>query len=418
MPGQFGFSDFSMELGDFEMKKSRKHLDRLHSVTFGGSVHSIPVVSGDMVIFCCADHHVYAVDVRTGKEAWSFKARGIMAGNSPELHEGTVYAGTMAGDIHALDAETGKELWEFRAGGGVTTKPLFYLNMIYFGSLDGYLYCLDMNGKELWRFRTGDEIFFPPAEHEGRIYFGSDDGYFYCIDSVTGKEIWKFKTGDEVINEAPASFHEGKVYFGSIDGHLYVLNADTGRMIWKTKSGKYGNCFSPVFMGDMILNASRDGIFYALDMNGKEIWRFRTGGVIGVTAALRKGKIYFGSEDGNMYCLNGNGKELWRFKTSGPAWSPPVFLNKKACFGSWDCHLYCADAETGEKVWSFPTSTQVTSNLAPPYEAWKAEIKTEAHEPESEGEREINVGDTGSSEYSTGSEYSVKSEYVIETGYG
>ena len=49
---------------------------------------------------------------------------------------------------------------------------------------DNHLYYLDAaDGSLLWKYRTGDLINCKPYYYEGAIFFGSRDGYFYCVDA-------------------------------------------------------------------------------------------------------------------------------------------------------------------------------------------------------------------------------------------
>jgi len=405
------FSDFYVELEDFEVVKKDKLVSRAVTIGPGGSIHSIPRIVDGIVYFGSLDLYIYAVDCERGKLVWRFKTDGKMGCNSAEVENNIVYMGTLSGSFYALDAKTGKMIWRFKAGDGVTAKPLVWKDRIYFSSLDGNFYCLDKNGKEIWRFKTGDPIFYAPSAYKGKIYFGSSDGNFYCIDTE-GKELWRFRTGDEVINEAPAAFNKGVVYFNSMDNNFYAVNAETGKEIWRFKAGKYGNCFTPLIYNDRVYCASRDGIFYALTLEGKEIWRFRAGGLIGVTAICHKDRLYFGSEDGNIYCLDMGGKEVWRFKTSGPVWSPPAVWKDKLYDGSWDCHFYCLNLD-GKEIWRFSASDQTPSKLDPPYKIFEMVVKKSFDETEEIDEKyDLDFVGGGSDDV-----YNVKSEYVFETTY-
>lgn len=57
--------------------------------------------------------------------------------------------------IHALNAETGESVWSYTTGGRVDSPPTIHGDAIYFGSADGWLYCLRASDGELaWRFRA------------------------------------------------------------------------------------------------------------------------------------------------------------------------------------------------------------------------------------------------------------------------
>lgn len=409
-----GFSGFELELEDFEVRKIGSSLNRLYSVGPGGSILSLPEIKDGVVFFCSMDQHVYALDCAGGGVKWKFRTGGNMAGNSTALNaeDDVVYAGNLAGSFYALGAKTGKEIWRFRAGSGVTTKPLFYRDRIFFPCLNGNVYCLDKDGRELWRFKTGGEIYYAPAGDDGKIYFGSYDGNFYCIDAGSGREIWRFRTGDEIQSEGPIHVHKGVAYFASMDNNLYAVDAKTGRELWRFKTGKYGNCCSPIIHDDVVYHGSRDGILYAVSLDGRELWRFKAGGLIGPGVSAQKNRIYFGCEDANLYCLDVNGNELWRFRTSGPIWNYPVVWKNSLLFGSWDCHFYCIDF-SGKEKWRFQTSDKTISKVDPPYKVFEMVVKKSFEDAnEKDDKYDINLGAKSEDRF-----YTAKSEYVGETTY-
>ncbi len=72
--------------------------------------------------------------------------------------------------------------------------PIIVGDKLYYGSTsDHAIHCLDANtGAELWTFTTGGPIRIAPTFYNNRLYFGSDDGYAYCIKASNGKFIWKY----------------------------------------------------------------------------------------------------------------------------------------------------------------------------------------------------------------------------------
>jgi len=96
---------------------------------------------------------------------------------SPELHQkwerplpGPLTAVTVAAgrlfvaqrDAHtlwALDADDGTALWSYTAGGRVDSPPAIVNGLVYFGSADGWVYCLTAEtGTLVWRFRIAPEV--------------------------------------------------------------------------------------------------------------------------------------------------------------------------------------------------------------------------------------------------------------------
>ncbi len=77
--------------------------------------------------------------------------------------------------------------------------PAFFVTSadgaVYFGSsIDNAVHCLDAKtGKERWVSFAGGAVRLPPSIAQGRVYFGSDDGYAYCVSAEDGELIWKFR---------------------------------------------------------------------------------------------------------------------------------------------------------------------------------------------------------------------------------
>ncbi len=113
--------------------------------------------------------------------------------------------------VTALDTGTGAEKWKFYADGPVRYAPIAANGKVYFGSDDGYLYCLDAgNGKLIWRFRGGPSnrkvlgherliscwpIAGGPVLTDGMVYFAAgiwpfEGLFFYALDAETGKVRW------------------------------------------------------------------------------------------------------------------------------------------------------------------------------------------------------------------------------------
>ncbi len=68
---------------------------------------------------------------------------------------------------------------------------------IFFGSpVDNSVRALDAaSGQLLWRYTTQGPVRFAPAFHEGRVFFGSDDGWVYCVTADSGALIWRHRAG-------------------------------------------------------------------------------------------------------------------------------------------------------------------------------------------------------------------------------
>jgi len=60
--------------------------------------------------------------------------------------------------------------------------------------------CLDATtGLVRWQFHTEGPVRCAPTFHAGRLYFGSDDGYVYCLEAESGKLVWRTRIADSAL---------------------------------------------------------------------------------------------------------------------------------------------------------------------------------------------------------------------------
>ena len=65
------------------------------------------------------------------------------------------FTSSVEGRVVSMDAATAKKNWEYFAGAGVYRTPMFWEGKLYFGSEDGWAYCLEAKtGKLLWKFQA------------------------------------------------------------------------------------------------------------------------------------------------------------------------------------------------------------------------------------------------------------------------
>ncbi len=81
----------------------------------------------------------------------------------------------------------------------VTYDRAFHLisdgrRLIFASSAEDHVTCLDAHTAALqWRFTTEGPVRLAPTIDQGRVYFGSDDGFVYCLDLAQGKLLWKYR---------------------------------------------------------------------------------------------------------------------------------------------------------------------------------------------------------------------------------
>jgi hypothetical protein len=125
-------------------------------------------------------------------------------------------------DVHtllALDAKDGSTLWQSTAGGRIDSPPTVHAGRVYFGSADGWVYCLRAaDGALAWRFRAAPasrqivsssqlesawpvhgSVLVHPGNGEparpvvyaasGRSSFLDGGLYLHALDALTGKPL-------------------------------------------------------------------------------------------------------------------------------------------------------------------------------------------------------------------------------------
>ena len=84
--------------------------------------------------------------------------------------------------VHAIDVSTGKAAWTFETRARVDSSPVVAGDRLYVGSSDGRLYVLDLaTGQKRWEFDTGAALTASPAIAAGRVVIGSVDGVLHCF---------------------------------------------------------------------------------------------------------------------------------------------------------------------------------------------------------------------------------------------
>ena len=413
----FDFDEFSIEMEDFEYKKVRK-FDRIFLVGEGGSFTQEPLVHKGLVYVGSMDHNVYAINAITGRLVWNFKASDGILISSPVFDEGIIYIGSYDQNLYALDAATGRLVWKFPTMGKIISSACSVNGKVYFGSTDQNFYCLDSKtGRLIWKYRTQGEICSNPTFYKGKIFFGSYDHFLYCLDAETGSLEWRFETQGDIFFQPRLLVHDDRVYFPSFDNYLRVVDVNTGNLVWKFLTGSYGGMGSgPVLYKNVLYQANREGVIYALTMDGEELWRFRINNAI-AHPLVEDDKIYFGSEDQNLYCIDLSGKKLWTFPTQGIVWWKPAIRDGKIYFTSWDCNLYCVDVKTHRLVWKFRGQGS-PSYIPPPFESYelvakKSVIESGLVEADTRKRYEFDTEES----HEEGSVYKMRITYQVSTHY-
>ncbi|MEW5814173.1 MAG: PQQ-binding-like beta-propeller repeat protein [Spirochaetota bacterium] len=104
-------------------------------------------------------------------------------------------------------------------------NPVVLKDTIYFGSVDGNIYALDIvSGYMRWVYKTKGTINSVPYADNKNVYIGSNDGKVYAVSQKDGKEAWSFQTDSTV--QSTILKYKDSIIFVSDGGHVYFLSAD------------------------------------------------------------------------------------------------------------------------------------------------------------------------------------------------
>jgi outer membrane protein assembly factor BamB len=265
--------------------------------------------------------------------------------------------------------------WNFTTDGAVVSSPSVANGLVYFGSHDKNVYCLDARtGAFIWNFTTGARIKSSPAIADGRVYIGPDDGNVYCLDAYNGSLIWSQNAGGYIeVNFAAApalrsspTVVGGKVYVGSLDTNVYCLDASNGNVDWTYKTEGYITS-SPAVVDGAVYIVSEEpdsGALYKLNAtDGSFIWKkaipyeeILTGGNdMHASPTVADGMVFAASNVKQYYGIDAaTGDTVWTYKTAGAGEfivCSPVYNDGKL-FIVDHFSIVCVDAKSGTPIWS------------------------------------------------------------------
>lgn len=302
------------------------------------AIMATPAIAKDGTIYINgASSYLHAVNP-DGQEKWRFPIKWSNDfWNGPNIGaDGIIYIGTARNDPKDQDMEAGvyaitpegKEKWRYPEPSGVTIVPTIAVDgTIYAGAAEvstnkGRIIALDQNGKKKWQFDLEQWLEGSASiGDDGTIYSGSKEGFIYAINP-DGSEKWCFKTGSG-ISAVPSIGPDGTVYIGSWDGNFYAFDQKTGQEKWRfdVKIGRDPKLFEGYPGKETISSSaalSKDGVIifadvfdtvYALNTDGKELWRWKAeegGGFASSPSISKDGTIYIGSESNYLYAISGS----------------------------------------------------------------------------------------------------------------
>jgi outer membrane protein assembly factor BamB len=307
-------------------------------------------VSVDDGLMFTSSNAVYAVDIETGEQVWTYESEANVGFVAPlALADGVLYAAGEDGSVYAFEPDSGDIIWQSEVTDGLPVNggPLVVDDKLYVTAWDGNVYALEtetgdligdtpmggmsfgqptyadrylvmsapsngvlalpLDNGEDWLFETDGPVYAAPIVVDGVVYAGSDDGNLYALELESGDELWSVDTGAP-INAALAT-SDGVVYVVNGDAVLGAYDTESGDELWTSDVDDAeigGISLSETEDGDLlILVGDGDGVLHALDADGEEVYAADvTNAAIFWPATIIDGTIYVSARDGSVYALS------------------------------------------------------------------------------------------------------------------
>lgn len=302
--------------------------------------------------------NVYPGDISLPLELkWRYNATSAV-GKTILVIDGIVYFTTMDGRLYALDIETGKKIGNRKINVDVTSaySNTSLLIALRYGDETLFKYNLKQ-AKNEWKIDAGD-ISSEPLVLDNSIAVTALYQHIDLYGLSDGSRIWQTKT-DGQLRSSPA-FHNGIIVFGCDDGLVYAVDKTSGIIRWKFKTNANVQA-TPAIKDTTVYIGSSDNNFYAIDLkSGNLVWSYKAEGQILHAPAVNDSMVIFGSTDSQLYCLNRlSGEKIWSFEAESVISTSPLICHHKVFFGSLDQHYYAVDIKTGEEIWKYKTRGRV-----------------------------------------------------------
>ena len=257
-----------------------QHGNKLWSFTAADAVYSSPVLAGGKVVFGCNDGKLYALDAKTGKQAWVNEDATYTVESKPFVWEGKVYYGAWDENVRCVGLAEGKLVWKQLGEGSrtaraakryyspadampvvaegrlmiadrnymlsifdaVTGQPTNSLRkvaatglsedgkFVYLRRTDGELTKIDSSGRELWSVGAHlGAIPTTPIEKNGVAYVCSSKGTVSAISAQSGRILWQYQASPQLFVMSSLACDGLNVYLTAFDGSLTAIRTDSQR---------------------------------------------------------------------------------------------------------------------------------------------------------------------------------------------
>jgi outer membrane protein assembly factor BamB len=196
---------------------------------------------------------------------------------------------------------------------------------------------------------------WPGIAIEEDMLYVSAGNYLRVLDATEGKLDWSYpeKADARTAFYAPAVFQDSSMILSGYDNQLHFTAADGLSADAWTFAAKNRFIDSVVVVDDVIYAANADRVLYAVDLDGNEVWSYKTDSPLWAAPVVENGVIYQVSQRGVLYALKAEtGEEIWTLDLGAAVMSSPVISNEGVLYVSTMMNSVVAiESSIGEVIW-------------------------------------------------------------------
>ena len=235
-------------------------------------------------------------------------------GAAPLIMDDRVFFGTDAGQVWALDAATLEPAWDapFEAGSRVTVAPVGLDGFVYVGTENGDLWKVDaVSGTaEVCYPSEGLPITSEPVIADGVIFIPVRDGL-----TINARRAGSCGPAPSISLSAPVESSPavvGDVLYTGNGRYLEAWDLALSQRLWAfpgddVLGGLGGVVRWPVVVNGGVYFTSDDGWFWAVDKDGKELWRYDLGARSVTSPAPGTGVVFVADVSGTLHAIGCDG---------------------------------------------------------------------------------------------------------------
>lgn len=312
------------------------------------------------------------VGPQTAKIRWQRKLEGpVVPGPAVGAHD-VVYAASNGGVLHAIDLKTGKDVWSFDGGGpygfaDLSTVPaLLPDGEVLWPGPSNTVFALSPGGKLLWRARLSAAPLSPVVAKNGNVVVADMAGDVEeLVPRPHGSPMvaWHVALGDTSFG-SPALGTDGTVYTTTEKALVAIRE---GKVLWSFPASSPSEVSAAVAPDGTIVFGTNDSE-YGVSPQGKEVWRHRNGTrTYSSPIVTADGLAYYGDNRGFVTTLDAADGELVSrvgVETPPGVWTAPavdarhdVYYGTASgdVFGYTSAGVQLFELKVGAKVDSYPS---------------------------------------------------------------